>query len=1153
MPRLGTILFLALAILSRAFHGTSFAQSEKPRTASEQLDAVLADVESQIARFRDEKKQEAAGGLTKELADLRGRMAGDYNAPTSDVPEVHMVGVYQGSTAPAGLLTGKDRYTTGYAEVHVSYTARPVILVISACEPVLWRVKLSDGVKLRAVVLGGYRSQTVDGLPEGTLVLRRIVGEGSPLRVHCYTREHRSFDQANNQIRYLTGYDVTTLIGTYRYGGNPLVVGPENREWRAQHLLVEATRLRERAMADERQRKLNSIQHLRFRAVYYSGRPNDETGPGNPSAAIGDYTIHGPISSTLKSIPSWMRQLVVVPQEDVQFALNHHCEFGVVSEGEPDFSKVPFAADMPQTRFSAATYDSKRHRIVLASRDDKPRLFSYDLARASWQPEGETKHFLSSLTYVPEKDVFYGITSEHRRPHHEPAKAVLLAIGANGKVQQETGLSKPVNTQWWDWGGVQLAVADGHAVVLTPPRRDRFRRYVSHLHVVDPDTGEVIYSGLQRPNDGENAPKEFEPPAAGGGLLHQLWTKFAEAEEFGAELRRKNKTDQADEFSNALARLRDEFEGKYRDSNQPELHLVGIHVADGTRVRVTDTTRPIVLALCSYNESQWTVDVGAGVNLKRVIVGGYHRQRVNGVPEGVPLDIYTYDDRTGGFHTYKRDDPRFADVTRTLRDKTGLDITTFQGTYKYTGHPIVIGPENSEWRIQRLVDSLDKLLKSAEETQSGRRAARWKELRFCARYFKTHARHGGQPETLYAEFTVRGPLMHTVEPFRVSAEQVVEDSKSDSFILRNRGDITVMDRETGVSEQLEWDATLPRLSWPSAIALDSRRNRLLLTSFGGGGYLYGCDLETEKWSVLRKPGLGSSALVYSEQEDVLYGLNLNMGGERLRALTKFNPEGVVLSQVNLTEPIALDRHFSSCVQLRYAAGYVAILTALPTARPDRALPLQVQPVSMQVHVVDPESGKVVYHGKLEPHVAFQNLSDATLRSLWSDLLIADDDKADKLAWHMATGHENTVRFLAGRFRAEQTYEADEVRRLIADLDSDRFATRQKAYETLRSMGSVVRTVVEEAVEQKVSAEVRSRLRRLLETWNEGVSTDPELRRELRGVLVLQRIDRDAAIDLLKELGEGNRASLRAGAARKALEEVRPSESQSPEPGSEKGP
>jgi hypothetical protein len=190
---------------------------------------------------------------------------------------------------------------------------------------------------------------------------------------------------------------------------------------------------------------------------------------------------------------------------------------------------------------------------------------------------------------------------------------------------------------------------------------------------------------------------------------------------------------------------------------------------------------------------------------------------------------------------------------------------------------------------------------------------------------------------------------------------------------------------------------------------------------------------------------------------------------------------------------------------------------------------------MQIHVVDPESGEIVYHGMLQPHVAFQDLSDATLETLWRDLLTADEDGADKLAWHMATGQDKTVRFLAERFRPERTYKPDEVRKRIAELDSDQFAKRQEAFEALRSMGSVVRGEVEQAVAQQTSAEVRSRLRRLLASWNEGVSADPEIRRELRSVLVLKRIGTKSAVGLLEQLARGDRESLRARAARKALE------------------
>jgi hypothetical protein len=53
-------------------------------------------------------------------------------------------------------------------------------------------------------------------------------------------------------------------------------------------------------------------------------------------------------------------------------------------------------------------------------------------------------------------------------------------------------------------------------------------------------------------------------------------------------------------------------------------------------VNVTETGRPMVLALMAYNRTLWKVALKPGVRLNKVILGGYHRQQVTGIPAGMP-------------------------------------------------------------------------------------------------------------------------------------------------------------------------------------------------------------------------------------------------------------------------------------------------------------------------------------------------------------------------------------------------------------------------------------------------------------------------------------------------------------------------------------
>jgi hypothetical protein len=100
-------------------------------------------------------------------------------------------------------------------------------------------------------------------------------------------------------------------------------------------------------------------------------------------------------------------------------------------------------------------------------------------------------------------------------------------------------------------------------------------------------------------------------------------------------------------------------------------------------VSVSDDSRPIVIALTAYDKTYWKVSVKEGVKLKKVILGGYHSQRVSGIPTETPIETYTYDPSPcercwqGSKYFYSYEKP-----PQQLKEITGLEVTSFQGRYK---------------------------------------------------------------------------------------------------------------------------------------------------------------------------------------------------------------------------------------------------------------------------------------------------------------------------------------------------------------------------------------------------------------------------------------------------------------------------------------
>src|SRR6185369_13894733 len=80
-----------------------------------------------------------------------------------------------------------------------------------------------------------------------------------------------------------------------------------------------------------------------------------------------------------------------------------------------------------------------------------------------------------------------------------------------------------------------------------------------------------------------------------------------------------------------------------------------------------------------------------------------------------------------------------------------------------------------------------------------------------------------------------------------------------------------IDAQTGVATEMQLGTDVPELSWPSGITFDSLRNRIVLVSFGGEGYLYAYSPALEQWSLISSMNnLDVQGLVYHAPGDALY-------------------------------------------------------------------------------------------------------------------------------------------------------------------------------------------------------------------------------------------------------------------------------------------
>jgi hypothetical protein len=136
--------------------------------------------------------------------------------------------------------------------------------------------------------------------------------------------------------------------------------------------------------------------------------------------------------------------------------------------------------------------------------------------------------------------------------------------------------------------------------------------------------------------------------------------------------------------------------------------------------------------------------------------------------------------------------------------------------------------------------------------------------------------------------------------------------------------------------------------------------------------------------------------------------------------------------------------------------------------------------------------------------------------LWADL--ADGAKAGPALGGLVAAPGETVHFLEGRLVPVTPCGPERLTQLLADLDNDDFAVRERATDELSKLGELADPALRKALAGNPSPEVRQRLKRILNDRVGGLS--PEQLRDLRAVEALEHIDTPEARRLLETLAKG---------------------------------
>jgi RNA polymerase sigma factor (sigma-70 family) len=166
-------------------------------------------------------------------------------------------------------------------------------------------------------------------------------------------------------------------------------------------------------------------------------------------------------------------------------------------------------------------------------------------------------------------------------------------------------------------------------------------------------------------------------------------------------------------------------------------------------------------------------------------------------------------------------------------------------------------------------------------------------------------------------------------------------------------------------------------------------------------------------------------------------------------------------------------------------------------------------------------------GKLPPIV----LTPRQLESCWNALAKPDAAKAYDAVWRLVAAPEQAVPFLRKHLTPVPLPDEKLVARHIAELDSDDFATRQRAAEELGNFGDAIVPALQRTLDSNPALEVRRRVQQLLD---QGRDWTTESLRYHRAIQALEHIGSQSARVALQTLAAGAPQSRRTEEAKASL-------------------
>jgi hypothetical protein len=228
---------------------------------------------------------------------------------------------------------------------------------------------------------------------------------------------------------------------------------------------------------------VSAFPPLRFNAINMIERYHQ-----SPLTSYGEFTLAGPIASTLVPLPYVGFGLNEIAKEEASglyYGVTDHDLYRIDMASSTAERIVP-GSNVPEVHWtSAITYDTRRERMIVGTRDGD--LYAYQPATNAWSFLADGANLgLLALAYAENDDLIYGLT----QPYGEIAPPLLYKFNSRGAILGVTSLGDPMLPGSLQWEAQLVAVGD----YLVIPKPSGTLDPIERIYLVNPHTGKVWYT-----------------------------------------------------------------------------------------------------------------------------------------------------------------------------------------------------------------------------------------------------------------------------------------------------------------------------------------------------------------------------------------------------------------------------------------------------------------------------------------------------------------------------------------------------------------------------------------------------------------------------------------------------------------------------------